>query len=61
MAATTLSCPECGLTLTFTPSKRGGRFSYDVKEWKRRCKYPSLDSPVHCIIQTLSNPSRSTH
>ena len=51
MPAKTLSCPHCGLTLTVKPSKTDTRLTYDINEWKRRCKHPDLDSPVRCLVE----------
>jgi hypothetical protein len=46
---TSFPCPHCGLKLTIVPNKPATH-SYDFEEWKRRCKFQELDSPVLCLV-----------
>jgi len=47
MAAKTITCPDCGLVL----QGEGSQLTYDIAEWRRRCKRVHLDSPSWCLIQ----------
>jgi hypothetical protein len=46
----TLTCPHCGLVLSINRVKGGTRITYDTREWRQRCKYVALDSPVLCML-----------
>lgn len=46
----TFACPHCGLKLTIVPDKLGTHLSFDFEEWKRRCRFPGLESPVLCLV-----------
>jgi hypothetical protein len=37
--------------MTMQPAKGGTRFNYDVREWRRLCKYTALDSPILCLLE----------
>jgi hypothetical protein len=47
-----ITCPRCGLALRVSDGSNGQRLSvqYDVLEWERRCKVPTLGSPVVCLM-----------
>jgi len=32
------------------PDKLGTHLSFDFEEWKRRCRFPGLESPVLCLV-----------
>ncbi len=57
-SATSFACPHCGLKLTIVPNKPATH-SYDFEEWKHRCKFPDLDSPVLCLVARGGSPSPS--
>lgn len=36
-----ITCPDCGLVLTSVFEDPGYKLSYDIDEWRRRCKRPT--------------------
>jgi hypothetical protein len=49
-AEKTFACPHCGLKLTIVPDKLGTHLSFDFEEWKRRCRFPGMESPLLCLL-----------
>ena len=47
-----ITCLRCGLALRVFDGSEGQRLSvqYDVLEWERRCKIPTLGSPAVCLM-----------
>ena len=37
--------------LTIEDVQGSTHISYDPAEWRRRCKYPDLDSPALCLLE----------
>ena len=47
-------CPRCGLVLRVETRADDLTFSYDVEEWRQRCKVPDLSSPALCLTQLIT-------
>src|SRR5262249_2638147 len=49
MADPSVSCPDCGLAVTFKRTKTGTRLDYSTDEWTRLCKNLHRGSPFLCM------------
>jgi hypothetical protein len=51
VARRTIRCPHCGLVLTIEDVQGTSQITYDPAEWRRRCRFPDLDSPALCLLE----------
>jgi hypothetical protein len=54
-----MTCPRCGLALRLSEGSDGQSISvqYDVVQWERRCKVPTLGSPAVCLMMENGRPA----
>jgi hypothetical protein len=53
MPVKTIVCPDCGLALKVTSKAGATSFSFDFKDWLRRCKRNRRVGPVWCLMRVV--------
>ena len=51
MPSNRVACPDCGIVVTMsTGNEPITTITYDINDWRKRCKRIDFESPVWCLI-----------